>query len=91
MRQMLTQAQPEGQYFNNSQIKEMTITVNTEDDVVKQQTKKQRKRYSQFNNHTQKINHEHTEDAVDIVIKFTAIKTKVYETRTTQEKTNIIK
>src|SRR5256885_623709 len=38
MRQMLTQAQPAGQYFTNDQIKEMTRKVSAEVDLVPQQT-----------------------------------------------------
>src|SRR5262249_59673697 len=42
MRQMLTQAQTAGQYFNNNQIKEMTRKVSAEVDIVHQQTQNQR-------------------------------------------------
>src|SRR5260370_41114182 len=42
MHQMLTQAQPAGQYFTNDQIKEMTRKVSTEVDLVHQQTQNQR-------------------------------------------------
>src|SRR5215467_10961600 len=42
MRQMLTQAQPAGQYFTNDQIKEMTRKVSAEVDLVHQQTQNQR-------------------------------------------------
>src|SRR6185503_5781311 len=42
MRQMLTQAQPAGQYFTNDQIKEMTRKVSAEVDLLHQQTQKQR-------------------------------------------------
>src|SRR5699024_12248106 len=42
MRQMLTQAQPAGQYFTNDQIKEMTRKVSPEVDLVHQQQKNQR-------------------------------------------------
>src|SRR5260221_11903022 len=42
MRQMLTQAQTAGQYFTNDQIKEMTLKVSAEVDLVHQQTQNQR-------------------------------------------------
>src|SRR5260370_32967891 len=42
MRQMLTQAQPAGQYFTNDQSKEMTRRVSAEVDLVDQQTQSQR-------------------------------------------------
>src|SRR5699024_12029759 len=42
MRQMFTQAQTAGQYFTNDQIKEMTLKVIAEADLVHQQTQNQR-------------------------------------------------
>src|SRR2546430_1446208 len=42
MRQMLSHAQPAGQYFTNDQIKEMTQKVSAEVDLVHQQTQNQR-------------------------------------------------
>src|SRR5207244_13555774 len=42
MHQMLTQAQPAGQYFTNDQIKEMPRMVSAEVDLVHQQTQIQR-------------------------------------------------
>src|SRR5258705_376591 len=42
MHQMLTQAQPAGQYFTNDQIKEMTRKVSAYVDLVLQQTQNQR-------------------------------------------------
>src|SRR5688500_19695973 len=42
MRQVLTHAQPAGQYFTNDQIKEMTRKVSAEVDLVHQQTQNQR-------------------------------------------------
>src|SRR5699024_5071547 len=42
MRQMLTHAQTDGQYFTNDQIKEMTRNVSAEVDLVHQQTQNQR-------------------------------------------------
>src|SRR5438309_12027866 len=42
MRQMLTQAQTAGQYFTNDQIKEMTLMVSAEGDLVHHQTSKRR-------------------------------------------------
>src|SRR5258706_13684607 len=42
MRQMLTQAQTDGQYFTNDQIKEMTRKVSAEVGLVHQQTQNQR-------------------------------------------------
>src|SRR5260370_37154862 len=42
MRQMLTQAQAVGQYFNNDQIKEMTREVSAEVKLVHQQPQNQR-------------------------------------------------
>src|SRR5438874_12005751 len=42
MRQMLTQAQTDGQYFTNDQIKEMTRKVSAEVNLVHQQAQNQR-------------------------------------------------
>src|SRR5699024_12826560 len=42
MRQMITQAQTDGQYFTNDQIKEMTRKVSAAVDLVHQQTQNQR-------------------------------------------------
>src|SRR5262245_65471073 len=42
MRQLLTQAQPAGQYFTNDQLKDMTRKVSAEADFVHQQTQNQR-------------------------------------------------
>src|SRR3989442_13195575 len=42
MRQMLTQAQTPGQYFNNDQITEITPKVSAERDLVHQQTQHHR-------------------------------------------------
>src|SRR5260221_13577011 len=42
MSQMVTQAQTDGQYFTNAQIKEMTRKVSAEDYLVHQQTQNQR-------------------------------------------------
>src|SRR5205809_6328447 len=77
MRQMLTHAQPAGQYFTNDQIKEMTRKVSAEVDLVHQQTQNQRYGSSHIGAPAQDISNVVTDAASGVVVIFHGIFTAV--------------
>src|SRR5215468_3721382 len=80
MRQMLTQAQPAGQYFTNDQIKEMTRKVSAEVDLVHQQTQNQRYGSSHIGATAKDISNVVTDAASGVVDIFHGIDKAVADT-----------
>src|SRR5271165_1032605 len=80
MRQMLTQAQTDGQYFTNDQIKEMTRKVSAEVDLVHQQTQNQRYGSSHIGATAKDISNVVTDAASGVVDIFHGIDKAVADT-----------
>src|SRR6266498_1077748 len=80
IRQMLTQAQPAGQYFTNDQIKEMTREVSAAVDLVHQQTQNQRSGSSHIGATAKDISNVVTDAASGVVDIFHGIDKAVSDT-----------
>src|SRR5215217_3447747 len=80
MRQMLTQAQTAGQYFNNDQLKEMTRKVSAEVDLVHQQTQNQQYGSSHIGATAKDISNVVTDAASGVVDIFHGIDKAVADT-----------
>src|SRR2546428_13664076 len=80
MRQMLTQAQTAGQYFTNDQIKEMTLKVSAEVDLVHQQPQNQRYGSSDIGATAKDISNVVTDAASGVVDIFHSIDKSVEDT-----------
>src|SRR5206468_1266394 len=80
MRQVLTQAQTAGQYFTNDQIKEMTLKVSAEVDLVHQQTQNQRYGSSHIGATAKDISNVVTDAASGVVDIFHGIDKAVADT-----------